>query len=57
MYLHLVYIIMLLVAQNILHKMQHDVDRMWKEVVCPNFRYSPAICLERLRYTMRNFSQ
>ena len=56
MYLLLVYLMTLSVAQNTLHQMQNDLDRMWKEVVCINYRYSPAICLERMN-TMKNFSQ
>jgi hypothetical protein len=57
MYLLLVYLIMLSVAQNILHQMQKVSEMMWKEVVCPNLRNSSGICLHKMRYTKRNVSQ
>jgi hypothetical protein len=48
---------MLSVAQNVLLQMQKFLEMMWKEVVCPNLRNCPDICLHRMRYTKRNFSQ
>ena len=57
MYLHVVYVIMLSIAQNILHQMQKVLGRMWREVVSPDLRNSPGVCIHRTRYTKRNFSQ
>jgi len=37
--------------------MQDVLGRMWREVVCPDLRNSPGICLHRMRYIKRNFSQ
>jgi hypothetical protein len=57
MYLLMVYVIMLSVAHNILHQMQNVLGRMWREVVCPDLRNSPGVCLHRMRYNKRNLSQ
>jgi hypothetical protein len=34
-----------------------ELERIWKEVVVPNLRYYPNICLEGLRKTTQNLSQ
>jgi len=37
--------------------MQNVLGRMWREVVCPDWRNSVGVCLHRMRYTKRNFSK